>query len=294
MRRLVLLGLLALGACTRTPPPPEPQPRYEVGQGYQLGGVWSYPREDFTLNETGLAVIQPMAPPRRTSNGEVFDARAMMAAHRTLQLPAIVRVTNLENGRVLVLRVNDRGPVQPGRILGVSQRAGELLGVRPGASFQVRVQVEAEPSRALSIGLAGDQPRIAIQAAPVGRVERESLDAPAGARVAAPRAANRPQAGREIVEASTPDMPPLRLPERPEQGYASPGRLVVDVGNFFTHSLAARQAARVGGRVEAVGPRSRQQEYRVRMGPYTTVPEADAAWGRARAAGVADPRILVE
>ncbi|RVT95947.1 SPOR domain-containing protein [Rhodovarius crocodyli] len=295
MRRVVLAALLALAACTRPPPPPEPQPRYEVGQGYQLGGVWSYPREDFTLNETGLAIVQPVAAPRRTTNGEIFDAGAMMAAHRTLQLPAIIRVTNMENGRVVVLRVNDRGPSQPGRILAVSAKAAELLGVRAGATFQARVQVEAEPSRALSLGLVGDQPRLNIQAAPVGQVERESLDAPSGARVAAARGAtSAPRQGREIVEAATPDMPPLRLPERYENGYASPGRLVVDVGNFFTRSLADRLAARVGGRTESVGPRSRQQEYRVRMGPYTTPAEADAAWSRARQAGVPDPRIVVE
>ena len=73
----------------------------------------------------------------RTANGEIFDADALTAAHRTLPMPVNVRVTNLDNGKSLVVRVNDRGPFAKGRIIDVSERAAKLLGFygsRHGAS----------------------------------------------------------------------------------------------------------------------------------------------------------------
>ena len=119
-------ALLAIAGCA------QPEPRYVVGDPYRLGGVWSYPQEDYALSETGLAEVLP-APMfgGQTANGEVLMAQGLTAAHRSLQMPAIIRVTNLENGRSMLLRVNDRGPEKPGRILGVSPRAGALLGMTP-------------------------------------------------------------------------------------------------------------------------------------------------------------------
>ena len=296
MRECLLL-LLFLTGCARVPAL-VPQPRYETGQPYQLGGVWSYPREEFSRIQTGLAVVLAEAAPRRSANGEVFKASAMLAAHRTLQLPAIITLTNLENGRAVSLRVMERGPEAAGRMLGVSRRAGELLGVAPGAAFQARLEVEGNPSRALAEGLqpgpTTQRPTLALTAAPVGRVERETLAAPAGAREAAPRA----QVARAVVaapaDAEARDLPPLRLPETASQGVAQPGRLYLDAGSFFTFALAQRQAGRIGGRAEAVGPRSRQQEFRVRAGPFGNVAEADAALGRARAAGLPELDIVAE
>jgi rare lipoprotein A len=291
--RVFLCLMLALAGCSR-PPAIVPQPRYEVGQPYQLGGFWSYPREEFSRVETGLGLVLAEAGPRRTANGEVFEGTAMLATHRTLQLPAVVTVTNLENGRAVSLRVVDRGPEQAGRIVGVSRRAGELLGVAPGAAFQARLEVQAEGSRALAEGLPGNRPVLAMTAAPVGRVERESLAPPDGARAGAARAAPARRAVAEVAEASAANMPPLRLAEEVRQGAPAPGRLFLDAGNYFTQSLAQRQAGRIGARAEAVGPRSRQQEYRVRAGPFGSVAEADAALGRARAAGFPELRIVVE
>ena len=99
MKGLILVGLLMLAGCARGPAPPAAQPRYVVGEPYQMGGVWSYPREDFSLVQTGLAaVIADQRAGRRTANGEIHDPTAMVAAHRTLQMPAVVTVTNLETG----------------------------------------------------------------------------------------------------------------------------------------------------------------------------------------------------
>ncbi|EFH10514.1 septal ring lytic transglycosylase RlpA family protein, partial [Teichococcus cervicalis] len=151
---LLLALAMAAGCVRQAPPPPAAQPRYMLGEPYAMGGVWSYPREDFALQETGLAaVIADPRAGRRTTNGEIWDPAALVAAHRTLQLPAILLVTNLENGRQLRVRVNDRGPAQPGRVLGLSRRAAELLGVPAAGGTQLAIAVDGEASRALASAL---------------------------------------------------------------------------------------------------------------------------------------------
>ncbi len=288
MRGAILGALLALAGCGG-PPPPAPQPRYALGEGYQLGGQWSYPREDFSLDERGIAAILPRGGTGLTANGERRDDRALLAAHRTLQLPAIVTVTNLENGRSLRLRVNDRGPEQAGRVIAVSPRAAELLGAR--GPFQARVAVDGAASRAAIAGLAGQGPQLAIAAAPVEAVVRESLPAPDGARVAAARAGT---ARRTLAEDAPTAPPPEALPEAVAQGPAMPGRLMLEAGSFFRADFARAQAARLGLRAEPSGPPGRQQQWRVRGGPYATLAEADAAFGRILRTGQGELRLVVE
>ena len=181
----LLLALLAAG-CSKpaAPPPPQPAARYMLGQPYAMGGVWSYPKEDFGLEESGIATVLPRgARGRRTTNGEVFDPDRLVGAHRTLQLPAVVTVWNLETGRELRIRVNDRGPAQPGRILGLSPRAAQLLGVPAGGAAQVRIRVEAAPSQALARFLpSAEAGGPAMAAVPRAVVETESLAPLPGAR----------------------------------------------------------------------------------------------------------------
>ncbi|WP_431285476.1 septal ring lytic transglycosylase RlpA family protein [Humitalea sp. 24SJ18S-53] len=293
MRFWAVLALAAaslLAACNRAPTAPA---RYVIGQPYALGGLWSYPREDFALNDTGLAAIIPdTRSGRATANGEVYDPSALMAAHRTLQMPAILRVTNLEAGRELLVRVNDRGPAAPGRVLGLSRRAAELLGARDGT--QLRIVVEAEPSRALASGLPQTEtPQLAIAAAPAGSVARETLAPPPGA-----RAATQLREGRAApvlaAAAATTAAPTIALPMQATVVAAQPGRLWVQAGNFTNRDAAQRQAARIGGaRAEAFGP-GRRPEFRVRVGPMQTAAEADAALARVLRAGISEARIVVD
>lgn len=291
-----LVLLAAVAGCG--PQGPAPQPRYLVGAPYQMGGVWSYPREDFALVETGLAsVAGDRRPGRRTANGEVHDPARLTAAHRTLQLPAILRVTNLENGLELELRANDRGPANSGRVVELSRRAGELLGIRPDGVAQVRIAVVTEPSRALAAGLpAPETPRLQVATAPVGAVMREDLAPPPGAAQAARLREARPLpgagAGAVEVAPASPAVPD-RMPERVTRVSAQPGRLFVEAATFGRRDLAERQAAAIGGRVEALGPRGRQT-FRVRIGPLPTVPEADRALEGTRRAGVSEARIVVD
>ena len=290
MRGAILLLAALLAGCSNSPPA-----RYVVGDPYRMGGVWSYPREDFALVETGLATRHAVPGwNARTANGEAWSDGRALAAHRTLQLPAVVAVTNLETGRTLLVRVNDRGPANPGRVIGLSDRAATLLGIPAGGSAQVRIAVDGERSRALAEAAPpAERPPLPIEAAPRAAVAAESLDAPPGARSATPaRAAAPPRQATPDAPAAAPADTPL--PETVAHSAPAPGRVMIEAGTLSRPEAAARLAARIpGARVEAFGPR-RDQQYRVRIGPFDSVAAADAALERTLAAGVSGARILVD
>lgn len=121
---------------------------YKVGNPYLINGEKYYPEVDYGYDETGIASwYGPGFHGKLTANGERFDENELTAAHKTLPLPSIVRVTNLENGRSLIVRVNDRGPYAHSRIIDMSKRSAELLGFRSKGVAKVRVQVLAAESR---------------------------------------------------------------------------------------------------------------------------------------------------
>ena len=122
------------------------QPNYTVAP-YQVKGVWYYPRVDYGYDETGTASwYGPGFDGRPTSDGEIYDMNGLTAAHKTLPLPSVVQVTNLQNGRALQLRVNDRGPFVDGRLIDLSRRAAQLLGFESVGTAPVRVRVLKEQS----------------------------------------------------------------------------------------------------------------------------------------------------
>jgi rare lipoprotein A len=124
---------------------------YKIGKPYRVGSVWYYPTEDFRMSETGIASwYGPDFHGKRTANGERYDQHELTAAHRTLQMPSLVRVTNLENGRSVVVRINDRGPFAHGRIIDVSKRAAELLGFIGKGTARVRLEVLTRESKQMS------------------------------------------------------------------------------------------------------------------------------------------------
>ena len=115
--------------------------KYYVGKPYQVAGRWFTPREQPGYDKTGVASWYGEAFHRRmTSNGEYFDMNTLTAAHATLPLPSYVLVTNLENNRQVVVRVNDRGPFVDTRVIDVSKRAADELGYRMKGTARVRVQ----------------------------------------------------------------------------------------------------------------------------------------------------------
>jgi rare lipoprotein A len=145
---------------------------YKVGNPYTINGVLYVPREDPTYSETGIASwYGPQFHGARTANGEIFDMHLVSAAHRTLPMPSLVRVTNLENGRSMVVRMNDRGPFARGRIIDMSAKAAELLGFHQAGTARVRVDyvgrapLEEEAPPVVQVRQA---PPPAVEAAPKG------------------------------------------------------------------------------------------------------------------------------
>lgn len=115
--------------------------RYVVGEPYQVAGRWFTPREQPGYDKKGLASWYGEAFHRRqTSNGEYFDMAMLSAAHATLPLPSYAKVTNLENGRSIVVRINDRGPFVDTRIIDLSKRSAGVLGFKQQGTAMVRVQ----------------------------------------------------------------------------------------------------------------------------------------------------------
>lgn len=115
-------------------------PKYYIGSPYKIEDVQYIPAEDLTYNQTGVAGVIPMElNGSKTSDGETFDSNQLVATSKTLPLPSIVKVTNLDNGNSVVVRVNNRGPFVNTRIMDLSSAAAQQIGVRGTAKVQIQV-----------------------------------------------------------------------------------------------------------------------------------------------------------
>jgi rare lipoprotein A len=134
---LIILALLTLAGCGTSSEPGV----YKLGQPYQVAGRWYYPAFDPDYDAVGVASWYGYPfHGRKTANGEVFDKDEVSAAHPTLPLPSIVRVTNLVNHKSMDIRVNDRGPFVGDRIIDLSEAAARELGYERRGTVPVRVQ----------------------------------------------------------------------------------------------------------------------------------------------------------
>jgi rare lipoprotein A len=280
------LALLA-ASCHRAP---VVNPHYVLGAPYQAGGVWYYPGESYDLLETGLATVDSSDHAELTTDGEVFDQTALAAAHPTLQLPAIARLTNLENGLQLLVRINDRGPATPHRMIEVTRRVATLLRFANDSAVRVRLDVLPTESHAAVDAVQG-APRLEIATAPLGAVQQTELPSPGST---APVSAGPTAAPQQATPQTA--APPLRLPETLQQGTPDPGQLFVRLGTFQTYEYGAIQRARVAGLGADIVSRNqgRLQLYLVIIGPLTSVQQADMVLDQVLRAGVTDARIVVE
>ncbi len=315
LRRTIVLAIaVALAGCTggrhavttTAQSPSQPKAGYKVGTPYQIDGTWYYPAEDFNYDETGIASWYGEAfHGKYTANGEVFDLNAVTAAHRTLPMPTIVEVTNLDNGRRIQVRVNDRGPYARGRIIDLSRRSAQLLGFEGQGTAKVRVRILV-PESIQAASLAGrngtDQDKVALadapKAAPRTSVSAEALTPLPGAKSAPPpptAALPRP-APTPVVQVASAAPPPVQteavavVPVKPTQIY-------VQAGAFTKSDNAWRLKGRLDplGAVKVTGVRSQGVDlYRVRLGPMANVDEADALLARVVDSGVSEARIVVD
>lgn len=134
-----------VAASPRVVEPGQPVPKgggaYRVGKPYVVAGQTYYPQENRRYRREGIASwYGDDFHGRLTANGEVYDMEGISAAHPTLPMPSYARVTNMQNGRSLIVRVNDRGPYHAGREIDLSSKAAELLGVRRPGTQRVRVE----------------------------------------------------------------------------------------------------------------------------------------------------------
>ena len=262
---------------------------YKVGRPYQIAGTWYYPAEDFEYRETGIASwYGPNFHGKRTANGETFDQNSLTAAHRTLPMPSLVRVVNLQNGRSLMLRVNDRGPFARGRIIDVSRRAAQLLGFRRQGTARVRVEIMAPESRQMKLAaLNSEAPAAGIAAAPAApnTVETAPLETPLPPQYASATPPEQNDAGPVVKEAAVDKLP------------VSETQIFVQAGAYVDYA----NASRVRSLLSRHGPAwvkeahvGRQKFYRVRVGPLFDVDAADTVLSQVISSGFPKAQIVVD
>ena len=325
---LIVVGVLALTSCAETKlvmhgakrimGPSEPDAgakssgEYKVGKPYQISGVWYYPQEDFEYDETGIASwYGTKFHGRKTANGETYDMNALTAAHRTLPMPNFVRVTNLENGRSLILRVNDRGPFARGRIIDISRRGAQLLGFQKQGTARVRVQVMADRTRAFKArirnqtDLAKVGSPITVDRLPKAKVQSQALPPPTDSTPDAEIAS------LPTVQSQTPPAPPapplpsvaptvekeFKLSGDVMQSAKVDTNIYIQAGAFSLFDNASRVRARLAPlgdvKLSQVLVNGRDM-YRVRVGPLTDVNKADQMLMAVAEAGYKNAKIIVD
>jgi len=331
----VALMLAACGTAKTDHVPTGEGGAYKIGKPYQIAGVWYYPREDENYDSTGIGSwYGPQFHGKRTANGEVFDQEALTAAHPTLPMPVLVRVTNLENGKSLVVRVNDRGPFVNGREIDLSRKAAELLGYDRKGTAKVRVQyVGRAPLPGIpgtmntQVASAGGQETFVVpkpvtdeSERRVGAVPKSSVTAVTLAPVAGVKVApSTPVATTPVTPSTLNGAQPVRsmqpIADEPQVASANvqpptpaavqqvpvPAgtNLFVQAGSFrsFANAEAVHQQLLAQGvRNVQVQPTmiDGAQYYRVRVGPLPDVSSADASLQTVIQRGHAGARIIVD
>ncbi|WP_374653004.1 septal ring lytic transglycosylase RlpA family protein [Dongia sp.] len=269
---------------------------YKVGKPYQVKGVWYYPQADYSYDETGIASwYGPGFHSKATANGETYDENDLTAAHKTLPMPSLVRVTNLENGRSIVVRINDRGPFVNNRVIDMSRRGAQLLGFEQNGTAKVRVQVMKEESMLLAAKASsqgGDVFSPSPAAAPAGTVTAQALP-PAGS-ATAPAPTVQAQPTKQSAVGS------VKIPQPTGQVSVVPvkaSNIFIQAGAFLRQANAQQLQMKLTG----LGHPTRitqfmlnqQRFYRVQLGPIASVDEADQLLQKLIDTGHPDARIAV-
>lgn len=287
--RLAIAGvLLTLGSCTQPQQPPvvSGPPKYFVGYPFQSGGKWEYPRNFGSYDETGLSMVLDEPRGATTADNEAYDPNALQAASAVLQLPAIVTVTDLVTGRSVDVRVNDRLPNAPGRLLGVTPQVANLLGFPDDGVVEIEVTLNVQKTAALD-GALGEGPK--VSAAPEAGIEAQSLAPPGQSQPSGPIQ----QLSVQSATANGPD--PGALSGVVTAVAPSPGPLWVEVPGFGRSRDADETLRSLYGMPAEVLPvfGGDRTLWAIKIGPYHSVADADAALQTALQRGVSDPEINV-
>ena len=281
-RRLAAVSVACLlaAACAGTGDRVTPAPRagvYKLGEPYTVAGVEYVHKEEPEYEATGTASwYGPKFHGRLTANGEVFDRNKLTAAHPTLPLPSNVKVTNLENGKEVVLRVNDRGPFAGGRLIDLSERAADVLGYKSQGLAQVRVTYLS----------SADGKRKGAPLVPPPRTQPDVATAIASTSTKVETASLVPIA----VPVSTP------VPEQDVHPVVGVTPYFVQAGAYTSVDNANRvveMLKTLGASISAM-MKNGVAIYRVRLGPFPNVGDAGAALVRVQQLGHNDARIVVD
>lgn len=278
---------------------------YKIGSPYEVAGVWYYPKADYNYRESGIASwYGPGFHGRKTANGEIYDQKGLTAAHRTLPMPSMVRVTNLENGRSIKVRINDRGPFKNGRIIDLSLRGADLLGFRRNGTAKVRVEIVEDESRRLASAALNDEAsKRAPDPVPRVPVTVETLP-PSGGSVTPAAGATRPTASQtaSVAPLDTSAIPRHQISVPEPDGVIStapvqPSQIFVQAGSFTQVANARKLRARLtqlGKARIAQTMIDNRRFFRVRFGPLSSVEEADKLLAVLIGNGHTDSRVVVD
>ena len=273
-------------------------PVYKIGEPYSVNGNWYYPKRDLTYDETGIASwYGEEFAGRLTANGEIFEPEIVSAAHQTLPMPSIVRVTNLENGRSLVVRINDRGPFVRGRIIDLSREAARLLEFSQQGTAKVRVLLLAEPTiRIEKLAKRGLFPNLSTTTKSEAKPEFTGVGIPDitfSADSSTGRSSYTSEPGQSAIDL---------LANRPRVGDvrdipAGSTNIWIQVGAFRSENSAGIVLSRIDGlgtgKITSTF-RDGETLYRVRIGPVKDVALADNILEGVVDLGFQGARIIVE
>ena len=262
---------------------------YQLGKPYQVAGNWFTPKEQPNYDKRGTASWYGEAFHRRmTSNGEWFDMNQLTAAHATLPLPSYVKVTNLENGREVIVRVNDRGPFVGTRVIDMSKRAAEFLGYKGQGTAPVRVQyIGPAPLNDKGSHLVAMNKELQ-RGTPLRRMIAAANKTRGNVQVAAAESASQP-AKLTTVTYTAPEK------KAPPADSGISETYYVQVGSFSKPINAEKARAALASAwpvqvIEVNG--SNGTLYRVRLGPIADRADADTALEQAQLLGHADAHVV--
>jgi len=271
---------------------------YKIGAPYKIEGVTYTPQEEFNRVETGVASwYGPGFHGKSTANGERYDQADRTAAHRTLQMPSIVRVTNLANGQSTVVRINDRGPFARDRVIDLSRTAAQELDIVRNGTARVRIeQLQAESLAVKDVAIGGGGPAEQNQAiAQLASGKRPPQQQPQQVMAAAPPAAPPPPPAPEPATVPFRSSGPTISSLASASPAPSAGGFYVQTGSFSTAENAERQRDQVrsyGFSEISQASASGRDVYRVRLGPYTTPDAAGIVADRLKRSGYGDARVV--
>ena len=263
---------------------------YKVGRPYQVNGIWYYPSVNYRYNEKGVASwYGPKFHGRITANGEVFNMNALTAAHRTLPMPSIVQVINLENGRTMRLRINDRGPFIRGRFIDLSRRSAQLLGFEKAGTALVQVTIIANESRKFAINADKKIYRTKLQTR-----EKISFTPLTGHKKQFKANLGKGLQARKRLKSKQINVKQIVLTSKTVRKKLS---IFVQAGSFLHKELAEKMKKLLDpiGQTRVIETIiGNRQFYRVQVGPATSVKAGDELLGLVVASGYPNAQLVVQ